>query len=91
MGVINFPYNKPVPKDTACVLCKRRITLSEATIGPTNAKGEPSLLCNGHLWDDLKFIDELADYVAHQRREFLHTNGHNLMQFGVAPHVRTLY
>jgi hypothetical protein len=80
-----------MPKEVACVLCKRRIALSEAAIGPMNAEGEVSLLCNGHLWDDLKFIDELADYVADERRKFFNANDHNLMQFGVLPHVRTLY
>jgi hypothetical protein len=91
MSVINFPYNKPMPKEVTCVLCKRSIPISEATIGPINAKGEMSLLCNGHLWDDLKLIDELADYIAEERRKFFQANGHNLTQFGVIPHVRTLY
>lgn len=91
MSVANFPYNKPMPKEIDCVLCGRIISPSEATIGPMNAEGEVSLLCNGHLWDDLKFIDELADYVADERRKFFRANDHNLMQFGVSPHVRPLH
>ncbi len=85
MGVIDFPYNKPKPKYVKCVLCERTIPTSDATIGPLNAAGEVSLLCNGHLWDDLKFIDEVADYLAEERRKFFYTNHHNLMQFGAAP------
>jgi len=85
MNVIDFPYNKPTPARIACVLCGRNIPISNATIGPLNAKGEVSLLCNGHLWDELKFIDMLADYMAEERRKFFVTNKHNLMQFGVAP------
>lgn len=83
MGVIDFPYNKPIPKQIECVLCGRCVSLADATIGPLNAAGEISLLCNGHLWDDLKFIDELADYLAEQRRKFFYANAHNLVQFGV--------
>lgn len=83
MNVIDFPYNKPRPARVTCVLCGRIIPISNATIGPLNAKGEVSLLCNGHLWDDLKFIDMLADYMAEERRKFFSTHKHNLMQFGV--------
>ncbi len=85
MGLVDFPYNKPIPEEITCVLCERRILPSNATIGPLNAEGEVSLLCNGHLWDDLKFIDELADYLAGERHKFFHANSHNLMQFGIAP------
>lgn len=91
MSIVNFPYNKPAPEEITCVICRRRILPSDATIGPTNAKGEASLLCNGHLWDGLEFINELADYVADERRKFFKANDHNLMQFGISPHVRTLY
>lgn len=91
MSVTNFPYNKLVPEEITCPLCGRRILPSDATIGPINAEGEPSLLCNGHLWDGLEFIDELADYIADERRKFFHTNDQNLTQFGVSPHARTLY
>jgi hypothetical protein len=84
MGVIDFPYNKPKPEYVNCVLCERTITMPDATIGPLNAEGEVSLLCNGHLWDDLKFIDEVADYLAEERRKFFYANSHNLMQFGMA-------
>ncbi len=91
MGVIDFPYNKPMPEEITCVLCKRVIRPADATIGPLNAQGEVSLLCNGHLWDGLRFIDELADYIAGERRKFFYANDHNLMQLGVLPDVRTLY
>ena len=87
MSVTNFPYNKPLPKEITCVLCKRKIPPSQATIGPVNAKGEVSLLCNGHLWDDFKFIDGLADYMASERRRFFYANSHNLTQFGATPNV----
>ena len=85
MNVIDFPYNRPKPAHVTCVLCGRNIPISSATIGPLNAKGEVSLLCNGHLWDDLKFIDMLADYMAEERRKFFFAHKHNLMQFGVTP------
>lgn len=91
MSVTKFPYNKPLPKEITCVLCERKISLTDATLGPLNAKGEVSLLCNGHLWDDFKFIDELADYIADQRQKFFYANHHNLMQFGASPHARPLY
>lgn len=84
MNVIDFPYNKPKPAHVMCVLCGRNIPISSVTIGPLDAKGEVSLLCNGHFWDDLKFIDMLADYMAEERRKFFFTHKHNLMQFGVA-------
>jgi hypothetical protein len=71
-----------MPRTVICVLCKREILLSEATIGPRNASGGVSLLCDGHLWDGRKFIDELADYIAGERRKFFDANDHNLMQFG---------
>lgn len=90
MSVIKFPYDMPRPEEISCVLCERRIPLQEATIGPTNAEGEVSLLCGGHIWDGRKFIDELADYMAGERRKFFQTNDHGLMQFGM-PHVRTLH
>ena len=91
MGVLSFPYNKPISKEISCALCERRILLADATIGPLNAEGGVSLLCNGHLWDDFKLIDELADYIAEQRQTFFKANHHNLMQFGASPHVRPLY
>jgi hypothetical protein len=91
MSIIHFPYNQPLPKEVPCVFCKRIISMSELTIGPLNAQGKVSLLCNGHLWDGLKFIDELADYVADERRKLLYANGDNLMQFGGTPDVHTLY
>jgi hypothetical protein len=91
MGLVDFPYNKPIPEEIICVLCGRKILSADATIGPLNAEGEVSLLCNGHLWDDLKFIDELADYMAEERRKFFYAKDHNLMQFGALPDVRTLY
>ena len=71
-----------MPERVSCILCERSIELSDATLGPVNAEGEISLLCNGHLWDDLKFINGLADYIADERRKFLQLNGHTLMQFG---------
>lgn len=91
MGVVDFPYNKPLPEEITCALCKRMILPADATIGPLNSEGEVSLLCNGHLWDDLKFIDELADYLADERRKFFYANHQNLIQFGALPDVRTLY
>lgn len=90
MSVIKFPYNKPMPEKVSCMLCRRKISLFEVTIGPINAEGEVSMLCNGHLWDGRKFIDELADYMAGERRRFFQVNDHNLIQFG-ASHVRTLH
>lgn len=87
MGVTNFPYKKPLPKEITCAMCKRKIPPSQATIGPINAEGRVSLLCNGHLWDDLNFIDEFADYMANERRRFFYANGHNLTQFGATPNV----
>ena len=91
MSVINFPYNKQMPEQVTCELCTRVIPISEATLGPINAEGEVSLLCGGHLWDGRKFIDELADFMAGERRKFFRVNDHNLIQFGALPHVRTLH
>jgi hypothetical protein len=90
MSIISFPHNKPLPKKIICALCKRQIPMADATIGPTCATGVVSLFCNGHLWEDRKFIDELADYTASKRQELTNANGHNLMQHEVR-HVRTLY
>jgi hypothetical protein len=91
MSVTSFPYHKPTPTRAICALCKRSISLSEATVGPINAEGEVTLICNEHLREGRKFIDDLADFVAGERRKFFHTNDHNLMQFGVSPHVRSLH
>jgi len=85
MSVINFPYNKLKPDYVVCALCGQTIPLSDATIGPLNATGEVSLLCNGHLWDGPKFINDLADYLAKERDKFLVGNGYSLKQFGVKP------
>jgi len=82
MGIIKFPQSEPLPEEVTCVLCSRTIAPSHATLGPINANGEPGLLCNGHLWDDLKFIDMLADYLAEERRKFTDANYHVLKQFG---------
>lgn len=90
MAIINFPYNKTMPKEFTCVLCRRIMPLSDATIGPLKAGGEASLLCNDHLWDGPEFIDSLADYMAGERQRLLDAKDHDLMQLG-APHVRTLH
>ncbi len=84
MSVIKFPYNKPKPERIICALCGRPITLADATIGPLNAKGEVTLLCNGHLWDGLKLINDLADYLAEERLKFFSTNNYSLRQFGIS-------
>lgn len=91
MGIVNFPYNKPMPEKVSCALCGRDIPMSDATLGSINADGKVSLFCNGHLWDGLKFIDELADYMANERRRFFRANNQNLMQFGVSPNVRSIH
>lgn len=83
MSITSFPYDEPLPEVVTCAFCKREIPLERATIGPINAKGAVSLLCNSHLWDDLKFIDEHADYIASQRRKFFGSDNHNLRRFGV--------
>jgi hypothetical protein len=90
MSIVSFPYNKPLPEKVICDLCKRDIRIEDATIGPINVEGAISLLCNGHLWEDRKFVDELADYTASERQRFFNANGHNLTQHEVK-HVRTLY
>lgn len=82
MGIIKFPQNEALPAEITCVLCSRKILPSDATIGPIDANGEPSMLCNGHLWDDLRFIDMLADYLAGERHKFTHANSYVLKQFG---------
>lgn len=79
-----------MPEEVSCTLCGRKISLLEATLGPISAEGEVSLLCGGHLWDGRNFIDELADYMAGERRKFFQINDHSLTQFGM-PHVRTLH
>lgn len=82
MGIIKFPQNESLPEEITCVLCGRRISPTDATLGPIGADGKPSMLCNGHLWDDLKLIDALADYLAGERHKFTHANSHVLRQFG---------
>jgi hypothetical protein len=82
MGIIKFPQNEPLSEEITCVLCERKISPLDATLGPLGADGKPSMLCNGHLWDDLKFIDMLADYLAEERRKFTHANSYVLKQFG---------
>ncbi len=79
MSIISFPYNTPLPEKITCVICKRDIFIEDATVGPVNALGTASLLCDGHLWDDLKFVDELADYTASERQKFFDSNEYNLM------------
>ena len=82
MSIIKLPNNESLPAEIMCVLCSRRISPADATIGPTDASGEPSMICNGHLWDDLKFIDMLADYLAGERNKFVRINNHASKRFG---------
>lgn len=90
MSIVSFPYNKPLPEKITCAMCGRSIRIEDATIGPLNARGAISLFCNGHLWEDRRFVDELANYNACERQQFFDANGHNLMQREVR-NVRTLY
>jgi hypothetical protein len=90
MSIVSFPYDEPLPVKIVCALCRREIRIEYATIGPINARGVVSLLCNGHLWEDRKFVDELADYTASERQKLSDLNGHNLTRYE-AEHVRTLY
>lgn len=90
MSIVSFPYNKLLPEKVICDLCKRDVPIEDATIGPINARGAISLLCNGHLWEDRKFVDELADYTAGEQQKLFGSNGHNLTRHEVK-HVRTLY
>lgn len=89
MGIVSFPYNKPMPEKVTCVLCGRSIHIDDATMGPLSARSSSSLMCNGHLWEDRKFVDELADFEASERRRSLGVNGHNLIPDEVR-HVRTV-
>jgi hypothetical protein len=82
MSILKFPNNTAMPDKTSCALCARRISLEEATIGPISADGGVTLMCSGHLWDGLNFIDRLADYMAEEREKYFRANGNNVMRFG---------
>lgn len=82
MPVIQLADFETLPAQIVCSLCGRQTHLQDATIGPVNAEGCVTLICNGHLWDGRNFINQLADYMAKERAEFLRNNGHNMMRFG---------
>lgn len=82
MSILKLPSDDTVPAEVICALCDRRITPDCATLGPINAEGNITILCAGHLWDGLNFIDRLADYMAEEREKYFRNNGNNVMRFG---------
>lgn len=92
MSILKLPPNIEIPEKAQCVLCGRQLLLADATLGPVNAEGKPSLLCSGHLWDGLRFIDALADYLAAERRKYFKIHGNDLFRFsGVASDAWFIY
>lgn len=79
MGIIKFPPGVNKVNKLTCAICGRKISPAEATIGPANSEGNPTLLCNGHLWGGLSFIDQMADYMAKERSRYL--GGNDVMDF----------
>lgn len=82
MGILKLSSNSAVPAEVICGLCTRCIPPDCATLGPINAEGSVTILCAGHLWGGLSFIDQLADYAAKERAKFFRNNGDNLRRFG---------
>ena len=82
MSILQFPFSADLAAEMSCIICGRALSLDEATLGPKNAEGEVTILCNGHLWDGASFINGLADYAAIERRKYFHTHGNDEMLFG---------
>jgi hypothetical protein len=82
MSILKFPNDDTIPAEVVCVLCGKCITTDWATFGPINAEGSVTILCAGHLWDGLSFIDKMADYMAQERAWYFRNNGNNAMRFG---------
>lgn len=82
MSILKHPYKNSDAVEIECALCGRLITSDCATFGPVNAEGIITILCAGHLWDGLKFIDQLADYMAEERKKYFRNNGNDIMRFG---------
>lgn len=82
MSILKLPTDSAVPTEVICGLCTRHISPDCATFGPINAEGNITILCAGHLWGGLSFIDQLADYAAKEREKFLRNNGDNMRHFG---------
>jgi hypothetical protein len=53
-----------------CVVCGMEI-LEEATVGPYNAEGELTFICNRHLRNSHQFIGQLADFITEERQRVL--------------------
>lgn len=82
MSILKLASDDTVPAEVICALCERCIPSDCATLGPINAEGGITILCAGHLWDGLKFIDQLADYMAEEREKYFLSNGNKVMRFG---------
>lgn len=91
MSILKAPSNIIFPENALCVLCERSLSLADATLGPINAEGRASLLCGGHLWDGLRFIDMLADYMAVERQKYLNGQGSVVRFGGVASDAWSIY
>lgn len=90
MSIVKFPQNIVCPKEIVCALCGRRVELELVTVGPVNANGAMTLLCSGHLWDGLKFINQLADYTAAERDKYFKNNIGDIVRFGGGQQVAGL-
>lgn len=82
MSILQFPQNTARPDTITCVLCGRTIGAEQATVGPVDAGGVATLLCGGHLWDGLSFINRLADYTAAERDRYFRNNIDDIIRFG---------
>lgn len=71
MSIIQFPGKPKLPKTVTCVICVRDIAPADATMGLYDAEGRVAFACNGHYWDQAKFINGWADYAAAERQKWL--------------------
>lgn len=79
MSILQFPQNVVYSK--VCPLCGRKIEPEFATVGPVSADGVVVLLCGGHFWDGLNFINRLADYTAAERDKYFRDNLDDIVRF----------
>ncbi|HKU18390.1 MAG TPA: hypothetical protein VJP80_03880 [Candidatus Saccharimonadales bacterium] len=67
MSIFQFPDNIVVGETVICIVCRKQITLIEASASLHDADGNLAFTCNGHFWDIGKFIIGLADFMAAER------------------------
>jgi len=70
---------------TLCGICSGLISKGEATVGPYDADGNLTFICNRHLRNSHQLISLLADYIVDEQRELTHRKQYNLGISEVTP------